>query len=360
MVLLSDLSTCSAHHMTDISSTDVISPNNAMIDRMIDEIEDKLFTLPSDEEMARTIEEELFTVQDVVRYLVSLFAMHSVYVGHGTDNYWDEALELVQAVMFLQPPCDDSTLNSRLSSAERRLIAKMALARVKYRIPAPYLTHRAFFAGMQFYVDRRVIIPRSPIAELIENEFRPYLNKTPERVLDMCTGSGCIAIAIAKQFEGMCMVDAVDISEDALEVAQRNIEAYEMEQLVTPILSDLFDALPEGDKYDLIVANPPYVNAEDLASMPDEYHCEPEIALGSGADGLDCVRRILLKARDFLNEDGILIVEVGNTEQNLIDTYPNIPFHFIDLKRGGSGVFLLTADQLEVCADAIAEAAQNH
>lgn len=344
--------------MTDISSPELEYNNDEIINKVIDEIDEKLFTLPNEEEVLRTISEELSTVQDVVRYLVSLFSMHGVYVGHGTDNYWDEALELVQAVMFLQPPCDDSTLNSRLTSAERQLIAKMALARVKHRIPTPYLTHRAFFAGMQFYVDRRVIIPRSPIAELIENEFRPYLNKTPERVLDMCTGSGCIAIAIAKQFEGMCMVDAVDISEDALEVAQRNIEDYEMEAFVTPIQSDLFDALPEGDKYDLIVANPPYVNAEDLASMPDEYHCEPELALGSGDDGLDCVRRILLKARDFLNEDGILVVEVGNTEENLKDTYPTIPFHFIDLKRGGSGVFLLTAEQLDVCAEAIASAAK--
>lgn len=347
--------------MTNFSSPeDVLTNNDEAIDTIINEIEDTLFTLPSDEDVIRTIEQEMFTVQDVVRYLVSLFAMHSVYVGHGTDNYWDEALELVQAVMFLQPPCDDSTLTSRLSSNERKLIAKMALARVKYRIPTPYLTHRAFFAGMQFYVDRRVIIPRSPIAELIANEFRPYLTKTPERVLDMCTGSGCIAIAIAQQFEGMCMVDAVDISPEALEVAQKNIEAYEMESVVTPILSDLFEALPEGDKYDLIVANPPYVNAEDLASMPEEYHCEPALALGSGDDGLDCVRRILLKARDFLTDDGILIVEVGNTEENLIDTYPNVPFRFIDLKRGGSGVFLLTAEQLDVCAKAIAEAAGEH
>ncbi|MCK0514162.1 50S ribosomal protein L3 N(5)-glutamine methyltransferase [Anaerobiospirillum sp. NML120448] len=294
--------------------------------------------------------EELYTVQDVVRYLVSLFSMHGVYVGHGTDNYWDEALELVQAVMFLQPPCDDSTLTSRLTKRERELIAKMAIARTKYRIPTPYLTHRAFFAGHQFYVDRRVIIPRSPIAELIENEFRPYLSKRPERVLDMCTGSGCIAIAIALQFEGECEVDAVDISAEALEVAARNIEGYELEDLVTPIQSDLFDNLPQGDKYDLIVANPPYVNAYDLSSMPDEYHREPELALGSGDDGLDCVRRILLKARDFLTDDGILIVEVGNTEENLIETYPNVPFHFIDLKRGGSGIFLLSADQLELCA----------
>lgn len=317
------------------------------LDAIIQDIDEAFYHLPEPKEIIDALSTELFTVQDVVRYLVSLFSQYGVYVGHGTDNYWDEALEMVQAVMYLQPPCDDSTLNSRLTRSERELIARMAIARAKYRIPTPYLTHRAFFAGHQFYVDRRVIIPRSPIAELIENEFRPYLNRIPERVLDMCTGSGCIAIAIAMQFDGECEVDAVDISADALEVASHNIEAYDLEQVVFPIQSDLFDNLPKGDRYDLIVANPPYVNAEDLASMPEEYHREPEIALGSGDDGLDCVRRILAQARDYLTDDGVLIVEVGNTEENLVEAYPNVPFHFIDLKRGGSGVFLLTADQLE-------------
>lgn len=344
--------------MTDIDLSTVVEENDDVIDQTIAALDEEFMTFPTDDEVIETMAEELSTVQDVVRYLVSMFAMHSVYVGHGTGNYWDEAIELVQSVMYLQPPCDDSTLNSRLTKRERIHIAKMAIARTKYRIPTPYLTHRAFFAGHQFYVDRRVIIPRSPIAELIENEFHPYVTKRPERVLDMCTGSGCIAIAIAMQFDGDCEVDAVDISGDALEVTQRNIEEYGLESLVIPIQSDLFDNLPEGDKYDLIVANPPYVNKDDLDSMPDEYHREPEIALGSGDDGLDCVRKILLKARDFLTEDGVLIVEVGNTEENLIETYPNVPFHFIDFKRGGSGVFVLTAEQLERCAEYFQEQAK--
>ncbi len=339
--------------MTDIDVSTAVEENDDVIDQTIAALDEEFATFPTEEEVIETMAEELSTVQDVVRYLVSMFAMHSVYVGHGTGNYWDEAVELVQSVMYLQPPCDDSTLNSRLTKRERIHIAKMAIARTKYRIPTPYLTHRAFFAGHQFYVDRRVIIPRSPIAELIENEFHPYVSKRPERVLDMCTGSGCIAIAIALQFDGDCEVDAVDISSEALEVTQRNIEEYGLESLVIPIQSDLFDNLPKGDKYDLIVANPPYVNKDDLDSMPDEYHREPEIALGSGEDGLDCVRKILLKARDFLTEDGVLIVEVGNTEENLIETYPNVPFHFIDFKRGGSGVFVLTAEQLERCAEFI-------
>ena len=339
--------------MQDIADGDDLV-SEELLNKVTQSLDDSFYHLPDSAQIISALTEELYTVQDVVRYLVTLFSMHGVYVGHGTDNYWDEALELVQAVMFLQPPCDDSTLNSRLTRAERELIAKMAIARTKLRIPTPYLTHRAFFAGHQFYVDRRVIIPRSPIAELIDNEFRPYLTKAPERVLDMCTGSGCIAIAIALQFDGECEVDAVDISDDALEVAQHNIEVYDLENIVVPIKSDLFSSLPEGIRYDLIVANPPYVNAQDLADMPDEYHREPALALGSGADGLDCVRRILAQARDYLTDDGVLIVEVGNTEENLIETYPNVPFLFIDLKKGGSGVFLLTADQLEICAPAFA------
>lgn len=239
--------------MSELVDTSELNAHTAasesLIDSIIAPIDDEFFHFPSDEEVVKTLVEELYTVQDVVRYLVSMFSMHGVYVGHGTDNYWDEALELVQAVMFLQPPCDDSTLTSRLTKRERELIAKMAIARTKYRIPTPYLTHRAFFAGHQFYVDRRVIIPRSPIAELIENEFRPYISKRPERVLDMCTGSGCIAIAIALQFEGECEVDAVDISADALEVAAHNIQTYELENIVTPIQSDLFESLPAGDTH---------------------------------------------------------------------------------------------------------------
>ena len=194
----------------------------AQIHQMIDE-------LPSNEQIKEDIVNELSTVQDVVRYLVSCFSAHSIFVGHGTDNYWDEALEIVQAVIHLQPPCDESTLNSKLTRKERSLIADIAIERIVNRIPTPYLTHRAFFCGKEFYVDDRVIIPRSPIAELIESGFDPYIDKRPERVLDMCTGSGCIAIAIALHFEGQVEVDAVDISDEALEVANINIEGYGLE-----------------------------------------------------------------------------------------------------------------------------------
>ena len=188
-------------------------------------------------------------------------------------------------------------------------------------------------------------------AELIENGFDPFIDRTPDRVLDMCTGSGCIAIAIALHFDGDCEVDAVDISEEALEVAEINIRGYGLENCVFPIKSDLFSALPKGDKYDLIVANPPYVDAHDLSTMPKEFEAEPELALGSGEDGLDCARKILAQAVDYLSDDGVLIMEVGNSAENLNDAFPHVPFHFIDLKKGGGGVFLLTAEQLKAYAD---------
>ena len=317
---------------------------------------DLLDTPPTAEEIENALIQELRTVQDAVRYLVSCFSAHEIYCGHGTDNYWDEALEIVQAVMHLQPPCDDSTLNSRLTEKERKIIADIAKKRIFLRVPTPYLTHRAFFCGHQFYVDKRVIVPRSPIGELIENGFDPFIERTPDRVLDMCTGSGCIAISIALHFDGDCEVDAVDISDDALDVAQINIHGYGLENCIFPIKSDLFESLPKGDKYDLIVANPPYVDAYDLETMPQEFEAEPELALGSGDDGLDCAKKILATAADYLTDDGVLIMEVGNSAEHLNDIFPMVPFHFIELKKGGGGVFLLTAEQLKVYADTFKQA----
>lgn len=323
----------------------------------IAEIYSALDAIPSCEEIKDALENQMSTVQDAVRYLVSVFAAYRVYSGHGSENYWDEALEIVQAVMRLTPPCDDSTLSSRLTRQERSLIARIACLRTLERIPTPYLTHRAFFCDHEFYVDSRVIVPRSPIAEMIESGFSPYLDREPQRVLDMCTGSGCIAVSVALQFGGEAEVDAVDIDQDALDVCAINIGAYDLEDIVTPIRSDLFDALPRGDKYDLIIANPPYVDREDLDSMPPEFEKEPDIALGSGIDGLDCAKRILAAAPDFLDEDGILVMEVGNSEQNLVDAFPQVPFHFVDLSKGGRGVFVLSREQLGAYREVFARAA---
>lgn len=334
--------------MSKLSSNQEILDIHAMLD-----------TPPSVEQIHNVIEKELETVQDVVRYLVSVFATYDVYVGHGTDNYWDEAQEIVHAVMHLTPPVDELVLNTKLTAYEREIISKIAILRAIEKIPTPYLTHRAFFCSKQFYVDDRVIIPRSPIGELIENGFSPYISKSPERVLDMCTGSGCIAIAIALQFDRDIEVDAVDISDDALDVANINVEAYALENEVTLIKSDLFDNLLKGDKYDVIVANPPYVDEYDLSTMPDEYHCEPDLALGSGADGLDCAKRILADSPEFLEDDGILIMEVGNSEEHLVDLFPTVPFHFVDLKKGGCGVFILSKEQLVAYHDIFQKAADE-
>jgi len=220
------------------------------------------------------------------------------------------------------------------------------IRRVGERLPVPYLTNKAKFAGLEFYVDERVLVPRSPIAEMINNQFSPWLyNKPVNRIMDLCTGSACIAIACAYAFED-AEVDALDISEDALEVAQINIESLGVLDRVFPMQSDLFSAIPKGQHYDLIVSNPPYVDAQDIGDMPEEYHHEPAIGLASGNDGLDLTKRILANAADYLTETGLLVVEVGNSMVHLIEQYPDMPFTWVDFEFGGDGVFVLTRDQL--------------
>ncbi|QDE30657.1 50S ribosomal protein L3 N(5)-glutamine methyltransferase [Shewanella polaris] len=289
---------------------------------------------------------ELRTIADMLRWAVSRFNDAGIYYGHGTDNAWDEAVALVFDALHLPEEVGQQVILSNLTSSEKHKIVELIIRRVRERLPVPYLTNKANFAGLEFYVDERVLVPRSPIAEMINNQFSPWLyNKPVNRILDLCTGSACIAIACAYAFED-AEVDALDISEDALEVAQINIESLGVLDRVFPMQSDLFSAIPKGQHYDLIVSNPPYVDAEDIGDMPEEYHHEPEIGLASGNDGLDLTKRILANAADYLTESGLLVVEVGNSMVHLIEQYPDMPFAWVDFEFGGDGVFVLTRDQL--------------
>ncbi|ABM00366.1 50S ribosomal protein L3 N(5)-glutamine methyltransferase [Shewanella amazonensis] len=289
---------------------------------------------------------ELRTIGDMLRWAVSRFNDAKVYYGHGTDNAWDEAVALVFHALHLPDDLGREVIGANLTSSEKHKIVELIIRRVRERLPVPYLTNRAWFAGLEFYVDERVLVPRSPIAEMIEDRFGPWLyNKPVNRVLDLCTGSGCIAIACAHTFED-AEVDALDISEDALDVAQINVESHGLVERVFPMQSDLFSAIPKGPQYDLIVSNPPYVDEEDIGDMPDEYHHEPAIGLASGRDGLDITKRILANAADYLTPSGILVVEVGNSMVHLMEQFPEVPFTWVSFERGGDGVFVLTYDQL--------------
>ena len=288
---------------------------------------------------------QLETVRDYLRWGVSLMTRRGVYFGHGTDNAWDECLLLLQAALHWPQPFEDPVLDARLLRHERVRVLELLERRVEQRIPLPYLTGEAHFAGLTFDIDSRAIIPRSPVAELIESGFSPwYSGHGIGRVLDLCAGSGCIGIACALWLED-CAVDLVDISAEVLALAEQNIALHQVGSQVNTVRSDLFDALPAG-LYDVIVSNPPYVDQADMASMPEEFHHEPVLALAAGEDGLQLARRILFQAPDFLAEDGLLVLEVGNSAEALQAQYPEIPFTWVDLSRGGDGVLVAGAAEL--------------
>jgi ribosomal protein L3 glutamine methyltransferase len=288
--------------------------------------------------------DDLTTVRDYLRYATSRFAGSDVYFGHGTDNAWDEAVHLVLRSLNLPLANNTVFLDARLLRREREIVFERIERRVRDRVPLAYLLGEAWFMGMPFKVDERVLIPRSPIGELLEKGLQPWLGETPvHRVLDLCTGSGCIGIGAATVFEG-ALVDLSDISEDALAVAEANIDLHEVRDRVRTIRSDVFDAITE--RYDVILSNPPYVDARDLAAMPAEYRHEPQLGLAAGDDGLDIARRILDGAADYLTEEGLLIVEVGNSWEALEAAYPDLPFTWLEFENGGDGVFLLRAQDL--------------
>ncbi|UAA37522.1 50S ribosomal protein L3 N(5)-glutamine methyltransferase [Paraneptunicella aestuarii] len=288
--------------------------------------------------------QELETILDVVRWSVSRFNQAGLYFGHGTDNAWDEVISMVLQVLHLPQQIDLQLYQSRLTTSEKRQVLELIQRRIDERVPAAYLTNQAWFCGLPFYVDERVLVPRSPIAELIQNRFAGFLTEEPGYILDLCTGSACIAIACAYEFPE-AQVDAADISYDALDVASINIEEHQLQDRVFPLHSDVYSGLA-GQKYDLIVTNPPYVDAEDIADMPEEFHVEPVIGLAAGEDGLDIVHTILRDAPDHLNDGGWLIVEVGNSLVHMNEQYADLPLTWITFEHGGDGVFAVQKEAL--------------
>lgn len=300
---------------------------------------------PTNQETDLPADPALLTVRDFVRWAASHFETQGLFYGHGTDNALDEAYALVIQALYLPFDLPATYLEAALTEAERERLSGLIQRRVEERVPLPYLVNKAWFCGLPFYVDERVLIPRSPIGELIESRFEAFVEPDRvERILDIGTGSGCIAVACAHAF-GHAQVDAVDVSPAALEVARRNISDHGLGDRVRALESDLFDALGDA-RYDLIVSNPPYVDAEEMRDLPAEFRVEPALALAAGEDGLDVVRRMLAQAADHLNDGGVLIVEVGASQPALEAAFPDVPFLWLEFERGGNGVFLLTAEQL--------------
>ena len=287
------------------------------------------------------------TVGDLIDRGARRLKRAKVFYGHGTDNAVDEAAALVFHALSLSHDLGAAAYRKRVSADARQRVDELIARRIKERIPAVYLTKETWFAGLPFYVDPRVLIPRSALAELIERQFAPWIDPRKVRqVLDVGTGSGCIAIACAKAFP-RAKVDAVDISEDALEVAAINVRKHRLGRRVRVVESDHFNGLSGEHTYDIIVSNPPYVGAREMRALPPEYRHEPRIALAAGASGLDSVRVLIREAGRFLRPNGILIVEVGNTETAVRRAFRDLPFIWLDFERGGGGVFLLTARQLQ-------------
>jgi len=290
--------------------------------------------------------QQLKSAKDVIRWAASQFSEAKLDFGHGMATPIDEAVYLVLRGLHLPVDTPAVYWDGLLTDTEKKQLLSLIKRRITERLPAAYITQEGWFAGLSFFVDERVLVPRSPIAELVENQFEPWVDPAEvHAVLDLCTGSGCIGIACAYAFPG-AKVDLADISPEALEVAQINIQRHDASSLVQTIESDGFRQLAKS-RYDIIVSNPPYVDAEDMQALSAEFKHEPALGLSSGEDGLDLTRHILQHASNHLNDNGILIVEVGNSQYALEAEFPDIPFQWLEFERGGDGIFLLTKEQLE-------------
>jgi len=289
---------------------------------------------------------ELFTIRDWLRFAVSQFEASDIFYGHGTDNAYDEAVWLIMSALHLPMDTLNNFFDARLTMQERNKLAALLEQRISQHTPTAYLVKEAWLQGLKFYVDERVLIPRSFIAELLNDELNPWIEfpELIESAADICTGSGCLGILLASAFPNAA-VDVVDISADALDVAKINIANYGLEQQLSAIQSDMFSAL-HGKKYDVIISNPPYVAAPAMATLPAEYRNEPQIALGSGADGLDHTHTLLREAAHYLNDNGILIVEIGHNREALEAAYPQMVFTWLEVSSGNEFVFLVTKAQL--------------
>lgn len=291
-------------------------------------------------------ENQLQTIRDFIRFAVSQFNQSHLFFGHGCATAFDEAVYLVLSTLNLPLDQLEPFIDARLTSDEMMRVLHVIERRVTEKKPAAYLTNEAWLGDFRFYIDERVIVPRSFIAELLQTQLAPWINDPDEirSSLDLCTGSGCLAILLAHAFNNT-KIDAVDISTDALDVAHRNVADYNLRKRIRLIQSDLFSGISD-QRYDLILSNPPYVNAESMAQLPGEYHHEPQIALASGDDGLDATRVILHQAANYLNEDGILIVEIGHNRKPLEQAFPRTPFTWLETSAGDAHVFLLKRNQL--------------
>lgn len=301
---------------------------------------------------------ELSTIIDFIRYGASRFAAAKLTFAHSYDNALDEATHLVLQSLHLPHDLSPAYGQAHLTAEEKQQVLALFERRVRERTPAAYLTGKAWFAGLEFLSDQRALVPRSPIAELILGGFSPWLDDCEvQRALDLCTGSGCIGIAMASHNPGW-QVDLVDISDAALQLARQNVAYQSVEAQVRVIASDLFAGL-KGERYDLIVSNPPYVTEDEFAELPPEYAHEPKLGLTAGHDGLDLALRILVEAPDHLNDNGVLIVEVGESERALVELLPQVPFNWVEFSVGQMGVFVIDRHELVAHADAIREVSRR-